>query len=73
MYGYRISEASGWPLGSQWVAYATSFVTSFISSGWLSQILLVLSILPVGGLRVASGWLSQILLLLSILPVGGFV
>ena len=44
-----------------------------VASGWLSQILLVLSILPVGGLCVASGWLSQILLVLSFLPVGGFL
>ena len=67
-----MSEASGWPLGSQWVAYAT-FVASFIASGWLVRSQWVAFADFISFVYSASGWLSQFLFLFPFLPVGGFL
>ena len=60
------SASGGLMVASGWLTQTS--VASFIASGWLvrsqwglSQILLVLSILPVGDFLIASGWLRLVL------------
>ena len=50
----------------QWVLCADPLTLCVLASWWLAQfhlVLLVLLVLPVGGLGVASGWYTQFLLL----------
>ena len=56
---------------SQWEVYKDLLTLCVLASGWLAQfhlVLLVVLVLPVGGLCVASGWHTQFLLLFLFLP-----
>ena len=57
---------------SHWVLCADPLTLCVLASGWLAQfhlVLLVLLVLPVGGLGVASGWYTQFLLLFLFFPL----
>ena len=56
---------------SQWVACTEPLTLCVLASGCLAQfhlVLLVLLVLPVGGLGVASGWYTQSFLLFLFIP-----